>query len=278
MTGNDLNPQWADAAWEALCEASRKILEIYATSFRVMQKEDFSPVTEADLEADRIIQKYLNTTGIPVLSEESPLEIYSNRKNADWIWIVDPIDGTRDFVNRTDEFTVNIGLAYRGKIQAGWLSAPALGEYYAGIIGTGAWRWMKPKAQSFPATFSGFQQQAVSLPVPHVRNHTIVVGSISHPDGKTRKQVNQWKKEYPDLETQNIGSSLKFARLASGEADVYPRMHHLSEWDIAAGHAILEAAGGSVQEFETGFSLSYNKPDIRQPWFLAKSAAAQSFR
>jgi 3'(2'), 5'-bisphosphate nucleotidase len=225
--------------------AGAAIMRVYGAGFEVQRKEDDSPLTLADLESQRVILEGLAqvTPGVPILSEESAQSPWSERRTWRELWVVDPLDGTREFVKRNGEFTVNIALVVEHEPVLGVVAAPALGLYYWGAAGVGA-----------------FSHHAKSSRTPiHVsapQNPLRVVGSRSHSSPETASYLARLA---PHV-MSGIGSSLKFCLLAEGKADLYPRFGPTSEWDTAAGQALLEAAGGHVTRLD-GHRLRYNCRD-----------------
>jgi 3'(2'), 5'-bisphosphate nucleotidase len=227
--------------------AGAAIMQIYDAGFAVQRKEDDSPLTLADLESQRLIIEGLAelTPDIPILSEESAQAPWSERRTWRELWVVDPLDGTREFVKRNGEFTVNIALVVDHEPVLGLVAAPALGLVYWGAAGVGAFSHHRSAAQ--PA--------AAHLPI-HVsapQSPLRVVGSRSHASAETATYLTRVG---PHVMT-GIGSSLKFCLVAEGKADLYPRFGPTSEWDTAAGQALLEAAGGQVTRLD-GHRLRYN--------------------
>ncbi len=222
--------------------AGTAIMRIYGDDFSVQHKQDDSPLTAADLESQRVILEGLTrlTPEIPVLSEESAQAPWSERRAWRELWVVDPLDGTREFVKRNGEFTVNVALVQQHEPVLGVVSAPARGLLYWGGLGIGAF--------SRPA---GAAQVPIRVAAP--QQPLRVVGSRSHATAETADYLAKLK---PHV-MRGIGSSLKFCLLACGEAELYPRFGPTSEWDTAAGQALLEAAGGHVTRLD-GHRLRYN--------------------
>jgi len=254
---------WIPIILKAGLDASARILEIYQSDFGVQYKADESPVTQADLEADRIIREALTPTGVPVITEESFAQ-FKTDKPSSMYWVVDPIDGTRDFVNRTNEFTVNIALVIQGKPVLGLLIAPALSTFpggaWLGWTDHGLWHWPMDHIWELKEAY----MQQPSLPA---KRGMLASRSDFRDSGKAmQKHFGAKAQEGP---TQRVGSSLKFAWIAAGLAEWYPRAQHLSAWDLAAGHALVLAAGGKVEEWEPGVPLRYNLPKVEMPPFVA---------
>jgi 3'(2'), 5'-bisphosphate nucleotidase len=236
--------------------AGAAIMQIYDAGFAVERKEDNSPLTLADLESQRIIIEGLAelTPDIPILSEESAQAPWSERRAWRELWVVDPLDGTREFVKRNGEFTVNIALVVEHEPVLGLVAAPALGELYWGAAGIGAFSY-PGGAHAGGAHSGGAHPGAAPSPI-HVSSPQTplrVVGSRSHASPDTAAYLTRLG---PHVMT-GIGSSLKFCLVAEGKADLYPRFGPTSEWDTAAGQALLEAAGGQVTRLD-GHRLRYN--------------------
>ncbi|MDJ0683554.1 MAG: 3'(2'),5'-bisphosphate nucleotidase CysQ [Alphaproteobacteria bacterium] len=236
--------------------AGSTILEIYATDFEARRKEDHSPVTDADLAAEAIITPGLHALapGVPVVAEEAASEGRIPDVGDGPFWLVDPLDGTKEFLNRNGEFTVNIALIEGGAPVLGVVYAPALDSLFAGAVGQGASR-----------SDAGAAPKAISVRAPPQEGLT-VVASRRHGDPA---EIAKLLGGRAVSETRNAGSSLKFCLVACGEADVYPRFGRTMEWDTAAGHAVLAAAGGRVVTTD-GAPLSYAKnPIFENPYFIA---------
>lgn len=236
-------------------KAEAAIMAVYATAFEQRAKQDASPVTDADEQAEAIILAGLKslTPDIPVVAEEQAARGETPDVMGNRFWLVDPLDGTREFVDRNGEFTVNIALIDHGMPVLGVVTAPALGLAWIGHAG-GAWRHEGDTVTAIRAR-----------PVPSRGAHVLV--SRNHID----REVAGWLKQQPDCTTRTVGSSLKFCRIAEGTADLYPRFASISEWDTAAGQAVLEAAGGAVVTWQ-GERLLYGKPGFRNPGYLARGA------
>jgi 3'(2'), 5'-bisphosphate nucleotidase len=234
-------------------EAGHAILEVYASSFSVQEKEDRSPLTEADLRSEKLILAGLKRIApeIPVLSEESGQVPWAARRNWSRLWVVDPLDGTREFVQRNGEFTVNIALVDNHRPVLGVVHAPALERSYYACEGAGAFR---------------SDAQAAGRPIRAAKRGAgpeRVVGSRSH-RGNT---LDGFLARVGAHEFVEVGSSLKLCLVAEGLADVYPRMGPTCEWDTAAGQCVLEQAGGQVLKLN-GEPLAYNREDTLNPNFV----------
>ncbi|MBR6848428.1 MAG: 3'(2'),5'-bisphosphate nucleotidase CysQ [Bacteroidales bacterium] len=234
-------------AIEAARKAGRAIMEIYAHPFEVYTKDDQSPVTQADLRASNIIKECLKPTGIPFVSEE---DLPSDRSQFGRYWLVDPLDGTAEFVKRNDEFTVNIALIENKR--------PVIGVIYAPVLDK---LWAAENGKLLQANLSPFNSQLSPF--------TVLV-SRSHRTPEVDEYIDKvLRPEHPDLVIDTQGSSLKFARLAEGTADVYVCYSKTKEWDTAAADAILTAAGGKVLKISDGKPLEYDKKDYPNPPFVA---------
>ena len=238
-------------------EAGAIVMAVYATDFSVRGKADTSPVTEADERAEAVILAGLAalTPDIPVVAEESAA---AGRIPAvvDRFWLVDPLDGTKEFISRNGEFTVNIALIEHGLPVLGVVLAPAIGpqgQLYAGAIGYGA--TVEDEAGIRPITCRTVPEAGLT-----------VLASRSHGDAAALEAFLAGRRV---ASTSTAGSSLKFCLLAAGQADLYPRLGRTMEWDIAAGHAVLAAAGGQVCRADDGRPMTYGKPDFENPHFVA---------
>ena len=236
--------------------AGEVILDIYRTDFEVRRKDDSSPVTEADEAAERLILPALRalTPGLPVIAEEEAAAGRIESLSGDYFWLVDPLDGTKEFIAGNDEFTVNIALIHAARPALGVVYAPALDAMYAG---TG------PGTASFETP--GVARRAiVARAVPE--GGAVMISSRSHGDPNSLAKLT----ESLHVAGHRIaGSSLKFCLVAAGEADIYPRYGPTSEWDTAAGDAVLRAAGGSVRTLD-GVDLFYGKEKFSNPRFVAR--------
>ncbi len=249
--------------------AGKAILEVYnSDNFEVEFKSDNSPLTLADRKAHNVIVGYLKKTGIPILSEEGRGIPYEERKNWDQFWLVDPLDGTKEFVKRNGEFTVNIALIENGNPIMGVIYVPVTDVLYVGSSGNGAYR--VDKVSNFN-TEAEILQVAQKLPIERKDKSYKVVASRSHMSQETEEYVEKLRQEHENVEIVSKGSSLKLCLVAEGNADIYPRFGPTSEWDTAAGHAIVLASGGKVVLAEDeNKELMYNKEDILNPFFIAK--------
>jgi 3'(2'), 5'-bisphosphate nucleotidase len=258
---------YLELALNASVAAGERIMEVYGTSFSIEIKEDKSPLTLADRESHRIISAFLGPAGLPVLSEEGRSIPYTERSHWKRFWLVDPIDGTKEFIKRNGEFTVNIALIEGDRPVLGVIYAPALNLIYFGTESAGAFRKDGFTGTSSDATILiAGSEQIFAKPG---RGPYTVVASRSHFSAETEAYVSLLKKSHPRLEFTSRGSSLKLCLIAEGSAHIYPRMSPTMEWDTAAGHAIVKAAGGEVMVYGKDHPLKYNKPEMLNPWFIA---------
>jgi len=251
----------------ASLKAGKAIMDVYESSdFNVEIKGDNSPLTEADKRANDIINKFLIPTDVPIISEENKQIDYSTRKKWETCWIVDPVDGTKEFIKRNGEFTVNIALVTNGKPILGVIYVPVVKTiYFADVIKK---KGYKAILNSHEETIEEVIEKAILLR-PKKEGKTVqVVGSRSHMSKETLEYISLLKEKGKEVEIVSKGSSLKFCLVAEGNADVYPRYAPTMEWDTAAGQAICQAVGVNVISEETKKTLLYNKENLLNPWFL----------
>lgn len=232
-------------------DASRAVMEVYKRDFSVYEKEDKSPMSEADLLGNEIICKALAKFSLPILSEENKLVSFDERKKWDYFFCVDPLDGTKEFIKRNGEFTINIALIDRDTPIAGVVYAPALDLMFSAKKGGGAFK------------------NNEKLPLKIKRDSYKIVASKSHMSKETSDFIENLKVDKPK-EFVSMGSSLNLCLVASGEADIYPRLAPTMEWDTAAADAIVREAGKMTYDFNTQKPLIYNKENLRNPYFIVK--------
>lgn len=238
--------------------AGKAVMPIYQSAdFDIELKNDESPITKADKEANEIIcrELQLKYSDIPIVSEENKLLSWEQRKHWKKCFIVDPIDGTKEFIKRNDEFTINIALydCLKNKLLDSVVYAPALELMYYTEEGK---------------AFLDDQKSVRELPCEKTQNYT-VVASHSHLNPATQEHIENLKSDHPDLKIKRVGSSLKFCMIAQGLADYYPRLGPMNEWDSAAGQCLIEAAGGHVLDLKARKPLLYNKQEFLNSHFLA---------
>jgi len=249
--------QYLSTAIEAAQEACKVILEVYhSDTFDVEAKGDASPLTLADRKAHAVIDLILDATHLPVLSEEGKDIPYEERKKWEYFWLVDPLDGTKEFIKRNGEFTVNIALIHGSKPVLGVVAVPVTGEVFSAAHGLGAFLHVDGETVSLK------KRKPVSLTEPGLR----VVASRSHMNEETQAFIHR----LTDPELVSKGSSLKFMLVAEGKADVYPRYAPTMEWDTAAAHAIVNEVGLKVVQYGKQEELVYNKENLLNPYFLVR--------
>ncbi|GAB64085.1 MAG: 3'(2'),5'-bisphosphate nucleotidase CysQ [Candidatus Jettenia sp.] len=287
---NDKYAQNLIAALLAAKEAGDAILEVYNSNFSVEKKEDNSPLTIADKRSHEIIAKHVSQltnqkayiTG-RILSEEGKDIPYEERKNWEYFWLIDPLDGTKEFIKRNGEFTVNIALIHDGKPVLGIIYAPVLKVFYFAAEGIGAYKLLNKNDVMSETKLDIKNEESVEvlkkmsqrLPLDerpttasNPSSTITIVASRSHLSKETEDYIYGLKQKYREIELISVGSSLKFCLIAEGKADIYPRFAPTMEWDTAAGQAIIEELKGKVIEFGVGGPLKYNKENLVNPWFV----------
>lgn len=250
---------------EIAVAAGNAILEIYSQDFNVEIKSDNSPLTVADKQANEIIVvglKKIDST-IPIISEENKLTDFSERKNWTRCWMVDPLDGTKEFIKKNGEFTVNIALVENGIPILGVVHVPAQNITYYAEAGKGSYKIV--------------DQQTKQLHIRKLAEDSVlkIVGSRSHQTPELLEYVEQQKKSFSAVDFVAAGSSLKFCLLADGKADVYPRLGPTMEWDTCAGQIVATEAGATVLRFDNQQPLLYNKENLLNPYFIVKNPELQ---
>jgi 3'(2'), 5'-bisphosphate nucleotidase len=235
-------------------EAGNAIMQIYKQDFEVEYKQDSSPVTLADKKANNIIEDGLNQllVSFPILSEEGKEILYKDRKHWEYFWLVDPLDGTKEFVKKNDEFTVNIALIHKDTPVLGVVYAPALDVCY----------WAKQNKGAF--------KDGKKLPFKTTRHRNTykIVASRSHMSDETQEFIDEIDTD-KEKELISIGSSLKICLVAEGEADIYPRLGPTMEWDTGAAHSIVSESGKKLEKYNNkSMPHLYNKKDLLNQWFV----------
>lgn len=251
----------AEQIRECAEKAGEEILRIYNAGFSVEYKSDKTPVTLADQNANEIIASFLQKhfPDIPVISEESPIADYAERQHWQYFWLIDPLDGTKEFVKRNGEFTVNIALIENSEPIFGLIYAPALDLMYVGEKGSGSFKFVNGEWQKIKRGKHYTDKDKV-----------VVAASRSHSSYEVNTFIKRLLREGKNVSTQEIGSSLKLCLVAENVIDVYPRYGETMEWDIAAGHAIIRFAGGDVLDMKTREPLFYGKENLKNPYFIAE--------
>ncbi len=286
----------AALAISASLKAGAAILDVYRSDFAVEHKDDKSPLTLADRRSHEVIASALKETGLPILSEEGRDIPYEERRHWEYFWLVDPLDGTKEFIKRNGEFTVNIALIHKTRPVMGVVYVPVKDVLYFGGEGLGAYKQTNARKTSdvrrepftepvglnavIPACPESFcdtllkSSRKLPLLKESDRPYT-VIASRSHMSKETEEYLDKLRAEHGEVEIISAGSSLKFCLVAEGLADEYPRFGPTMEWDTAAGQAVVEGAGGDVVAVPHQYHLAYNKPDLHNPWFMVRLEAAR---
>jgi 3'(2'), 5'-bisphosphate nucleotidase len=284
--------QYLPRILETAQRAGEEILKVYHGTVSVTLKDDRSPLTEADRASHEVITRDLAAMAfsaasdkpsayLPVLSEEGRNIPYAERGSWEYFWLVDPLDGTKEFIKKNGEFTVNIALIHRTRPVLGVIYIPVTGAYYFAAQGFGTYilldgSVLKESARSAEDRLNVVMRHSRKLPLTASvvdqpeSGKLVIAGSRSHATPELENFVNSMKKTYGEVDFVPAGSSLKFCLVAEGRADVYPRLGPTMEWDTAAGQIIVEEAGGSVLRTDAPTPLRYNKEDLLNPWFVVQ--------
>jgi 3'(2'), 5'-bisphosphate nucleotidase len=266
-------------AYNAALRAGAAILEVYRHKgdYDIDLKRDLTPVTVADRRAHAVIKEYLGLTHIPLLSEEGREMRFDERRDWDMFWLVDPLDGTKEFIKGNNEFTVNIALVVNNRPVVGVIYVPYFNKIYFCEKGHGS--FMKENVVPDPAAESTYEEVfagAVPLPVSRERNSPLRIAvSRSHRNADTEKYIASMRERFPDAEVVEQGSSYKFCLLAEGTIDYYARTSGTYEWDTAAGEIILSDTGGTTKSLPELGKFAYNKESLLNPWFVCRSGSFQ---
>ena len=236
-------------------EAGNTIMKIYNRDFSIEYKDDKSPLTEADLASNEVIIQALEKYNIPIMSEEGKEIPYEERKDWEYYWCIDPIDGTKEFIKKNGEFTVNIALIHKNTPILGVVYAPALKDMYKAKKNEGAFK----NNQKLPLTVNNSPEKSLR-----------VVASKSHLSEETQAFIDNLAKDTQSIEQVSKGSSLKLVMVAEGSADIYPRLAPTMEWDTAAADAIVRESGKMTYQFENNEAVVYNKENLLNPWFVVQ--------
>lgn len=307
MTENYQRDLFYITALKASVEAGKVIMEYYNNTYTVEYKADNSPLTQADQNAHNCIAGYLKETNLPVLSEEGNNIPYDERKNWKEFWMVDPLDGTKEFINKNGEFTVNIALIKDGLPVMGVVFVPVTGILYFGSEEYGSYRidsntydissldaetydLNKVSAVNYESnpdnsnhdinqltTFQDFLSKAEKLPLNPNNRAVTIVGSRSHQNPENYEFIKLFSSNFETVNVLNFGSSLKFCKVAEGTADFYPRLGPTMEWDTAAGHAVCKFAGAVVYKYKTREEIKYNKENLLNPYFVVVNSKVEAF-
>ncbi|PID95631.1 MAG: 3'(2'),5'-bisphosphate nucleotidase [Bacteroidetes bacterium] len=254
-------------AIQAAIASGKAVLDLYQKhDIHIAYKADESPVTEADMAANEIIKKHLLPSQLPIVSEETTAPPYAVRQSWEKYWMIDPIDGTKEFINKTDDFTINIALVEQNYPVIGVIYLPVFDVLYFSLQNKGAYKLERASVYSREADVFSYSQ---SLPLQKTENYTVLI-SRSHPDTATDRLIQDLKSIYDNLTLLARGSSLKFCLLAEGLADIYPRLMPLNEWDVAAGIAIADASGAKIYHPDTKAPLTFNTPNLMAAPFIVE--------
>lgn len=271
MISNQIRDYLLPRAFNAAVHAGAEIMKVYEKSgdCDVELKRDNTPLTIADRLAHNKIKEMLGETRIPILSEEGREMLYEERKNWEMFWLVDPLDGTIEFLKRNNEFTVNIALMSNNECVGAVVYVPYLQKMYVAEQGAGAWLLnnIAPSSETH-YTNEEIRGKLLSLPLSSAEHNRFRVAvSRSHQTRETREYIAKMEATHPNLEVIEQGSSYKFCLMAEGEIDYYPRTTETYEWDTAAAELILVESGGFVRSLPDHTPLKYNKADLHNPWF-----------
>lgn len=267
-------------AIKAALQAGVEIMNVYTdpnADFEIEKKADNSPLTIADRKSHQIIAGKLSQTPYPILSEEGKKIPVEERRSWKELWVVDPLDGTKEFIKRNGEFTVNIAYVNGEDPEAGVIYIPVKEELYFADRTLGAFKadnqgGLLGQLMAMPecgASLDELMSKSQKLPYTEIRDTFVIVASRSHLNAETEEYIHRMEQEHTHVETVSKGSSLKLCLIAEGKADVYPRFAPTMEWDTAAGDAIIRATGKNVFQAGTDQPLKYNKEDLLNPWFIA---------
>ncbi len=268
-----MKTQNLNLAISAALKAGDEILKIYNdpnSDFGIERKADNSPLTIADRRAHSVIVETLSPSGIYALSEEGKHESYNKRSEISQMWIIDPLDGTKEFIKRNGEFTVNIALVANGVPVMGVVYLPVKRILYFAQEGIGSFRLDDITAQSALLGVDQYIAAASQLPLESKRERFTIVASRSHLSAETAEFIDSMRAMHGEVECVSSGSSIKIALVAEGSADIYPRFAPTMEWDTAAGDAVARCAGAEVVRCVDEKSLEYNKEDLLNPWFIVR--------
>ncbi len=257
---------------EAAISAGKTIMSVYTdpnSDFSIEKKADNSPLTRADTAAHNTIVDILTATGLPILSEEGRSIEFDERSKWSSFWMVDPLDGTKEFIKRNGEFTVNIALIHNGEPVMGVIYVPVKKELYFGARNNGAFKVSNIDCDTL-TPIEEINNRAIKMPFNKNEDEVVIVASRSHQSQETIDFIAKIKETQPNVTLISSGSSLKICLVAEGTADIYPRYAPTMEWDTAAGHAIASAAGCEIQKTDKEEPLKYNKENLLNPWFIVK--------
>ncbi len=274
MTNDKMAMYLLPPLFNAAVRAGASIMQVYKNrdDYDISLKSDHTPITIADRLAHKTIREYLGPTRIPVLSEEGREMRYDERRNWELYWLVDPLDGTVEFIKGNNEFTVNIALMENNVCTGAVIYVPYYEKMYIAGRGTGTFlkEGVAPDAAA-EYTYDRIVAGCRQLPLEPDHEVLRVAVSRSHQTEETHRHIARLRERHPDLEVVEQGSSYKFCLLAEGKVDYYVRTTHTYEWDTAAGELILAEAGGSTRTLPDDRALRYNEEDLRNPWFVSRA-------
>jgi 3'(2'), 5'-bisphosphate nucleotidase len=262
-----------ESAWNinlilnAAIEAGEATLKYFKKDIEVKHKSDSSPLTMADMDSNSIIENYLLPIGIPIISEETASTDYCIRKQWKKFWLIDPLDGTKEFIAGNPDFTINIALIENNYPAFGVVYLPVTDILYYGSKDIGAFK----RTDASRKILRNPNPPGKDIRLPYLKNtcKTVVVASRTHNNKETIELIQKAKSIFTTIEIESYGSSLKLCMIAEGKADFYPRLGPTMEWDIAAAHAIVNASGNKLLQYPSLEKLNYNKENLLNPWFIA---------
>jgi 3'(2'), 5'-bisphosphate nucleotidase len=260
--------------FEIIVRAGNEIIKVYQSNdFQVEMKSDKTPLTIADKNSNHVIVDGLKKIfpKIPILSEESKKTPFQTRKEWEYLWIIDPLDGTKEFIKKNGEFSINLALVKDGTPIFGILYLPVKDILYYAVKGYGAYK--KENSGIFKRLFNSDEDKEYEKIADSPKR---IIISRSHYTEETQQFVKEIEKQFSKVQLISVGSAMKIAYLAEGKADIYPRLAPTMEWDIAAGQIVLEESGGEILDFYEKTPLIYNKENLRNPWFVAYKDSNQS--
>lgn len=276
MINDEVKTYLMPPLFNAAVRAGAAIMKVYKhfDDYDISMKDDKTPITVADRQAHRAIREYLGRTRIPVLSEEGREMRYEERRNWELYWLVDPLDGTVEFIKGNNEFTVNIALMENNICIGAVIYVPYFEKMYVAWRGSGAFlKEHVPADAGVEYDYADIYDACCRLPLAGepMHDHLIVAVSRSHQTPETHEHIDRLRRQQGDLEVVEQGSSYKFCLLAEGKVDYYVRTTQTYEWDTAAGELILSEAGGRIESLPDGRALRYNEADLHNPWFVCRS-------
>jgi 3'(2'), 5'-bisphosphate nucleotidase len=261
----DLIP-YKKLVFKSVFKASEEILKIYHSKFIAYDnKNDLSPITLADTVSNRIIIDTLNKTDVPIISEEMETPEFNLRRNWKYVWLVDPLDGTKEFINQKDDFTINIALIENNSPVFGIVYVPITKELFFGEKGIGSF-----KIENISNVDELESLPKINLSKCVVPDKFTIIASKSHINSQTSDFINEKKHQYENIKISYFGSSLKICKIAERKANCYPRLGHTMEWDTAAAHAVVKFSGKSLVNYYTKDELMYNKESLLNPFFVSE--------